>query len=101
MSSWSRTYTFSLVPGPKCGGSDGWRVRAAPTRASKLLKVSSSWASSSPTCAVAWPTTLARSEEHTSELQSLMGSSYAVFCLNKKYNQDKKESYNDSITTRT
>src|SRR3546814_10530535 len=26
----------------------------------------------------------ARSEEHTSELQSLMRSSYAVFCLNKK-----------------
>src|SRR3546814_2194170 len=26
----------------------------------------------------------ARSEEHTSELQSLMSSSYAVFCLQKK-----------------
>src|SRR3546814_3366847 len=25
-----------------------------------------------------------RSEEHTSELQSLMRSSYAVFCMNKK-----------------
>src|SRR3546814_5137812 len=29
--------------------------------------------------------TVVRSEEHTSELQSLMRSSYAVFCLNKKY----------------
>src|SRR3546814_8863663 len=28
----------------------------------------------------------ARSEEHTSELQSLMRISYAVFCLNKKTN---------------
>src|SRR3546814_6043776 len=28
--------------------------------------------------------TNARSEEHTSELQSLMRSSYAVFCFNKK-----------------
>src|SRR3546814_3056474 len=28
-----------------------------------------------------------RSEEHTSELQSLMRSSYAVFCLNKKNTQ--------------
>src|SRR3546814_2848172 len=28
----------------------------------------------------------ARSEEHTSELQSLMRSSYAVFCLKKKTN---------------
>src|SRR3546814_1192637 len=27
---------------------------------------------------------LARSEEHTSELQSLMRNSYAVFCLKKK-----------------
>src|SRR3546814_1342121 len=29
---------------------------------------------------------LHRSEEHTSELQSLMRISYAVFCLNKKTN---------------
>src|SRR3546814_10873695 len=29
-----------------------------------------------------------RSEEHTSELQSLMRISYAVFCLKKKNNQD-------------
>src|SRR3546814_1539108 len=28
-----------------------------------------------------------RSEEHTSELQSLMRISYAVFCLNKKKNE--------------
>src|SRR3546814_8003484 len=31
-----------------------------------------------------------RSEEHTSELQSLMRISYAVFCLKKKNNQNKK-----------
>src|SRR3546814_1201268 len=30
------------------------------------------------------PAGSARSEEHTSELQSLMRSSYAVFCLTKK-----------------
>src|SRR3546814_9008121 len=29
-----------------------------------------------------------RSEEHTSELQSLMRTSYAVFCLKKKKNND-------------
>src|SRR3546814_4042679 len=28
---------------------------------------------------------LERSEEHTTELQSLMRNSYAVFCLNKKH----------------
>src|SRR3546814_6949143 len=31
----------------------------------------------------------ARSEEHTSELQSLMRISYAVFCLKKKKTQDR------------
>src|SRR3546814_7175747 len=32
-----------------------------------------------------------RSEEHTSELQSLMRISYAVFCLNKKQKRVKYE----------
>src|SRR3546814_3666856 len=31
-----------------------------------------------------------RSEEHTSELQSLMRISYAVFCLKKKNNNNNK-----------
>src|SRR3546814_5397834 len=38
-----------------------------------------------------------RSEEHTSELQSLMRISYAVFCLkkkNKKYYQKNQEHHN-------
>src|SRR3546814_2236886 len=33
-----------------------------------------------------------RSEEHTSELQSLMRISYAVFCLKKKKTQQKNKS---------
>src|SRR3546814_6373053 len=32
-----------------------------------------------------------RSEEHTSELQSLMRITYAVFCLKKKHNQHTKQ----------
>src|SRR3546814_4006274 len=32
-----------------------------------------------------------RSEEHTSELQSLMRISYAVFCLKKKKNKKHRE----------
>src|SRR3546814_6845286 len=32
-----------------------------------------------------------RSEEHTSELQSLMRISYAVFCLKKKNKEDKTQ----------
>src|SRR3546814_6455648 len=35
-----------------------------------------------------------RSEEHTSELQSLMRISYAVFCLKKKNKTYTKEKYN-------
>src|SRR3546814_9730160 len=35
-----------------------------------------------------------RSEEHTSELQSLMRISYAVFCLKKKKTKETKDIYN-------
>src|SRR3546814_6556655 len=34
-----------------------------------------------------------RSEEHTSELQSLMRISYAVFCLKKKHQNQEIECY--------
>src|SRR3546814_8861716 len=37
-----------------------------------------------------WESLGRRSEEHTSELQSLMRISYAVFCLKKKKTHDHK-----------
>src|SRR3546814_10349589 len=37
---------------------------------------------------------LARSEEHTSELQSLMRISYAVFCLKKKQTTKRTQTTN-------
>src|SRR3546814_7662215 len=40
---------------------------------------------------------IARSEEHTSELQSLMRISYAVFCLKKK---KQNTNYNSIISTK-
>src|SRR3546814_7285132 len=46
------------------------------------------------TSSMAWIAALfggSRSEEHTSELQSLMRISYAVFCLKKKPNTVKKQ----------
>src|SRR3546814_3670053 len=43
------------------------------------------------------PRRLLRSEEHTSELQSLMRISYAVFCLKKK---KKKNTYTRCTQTR-
>src|SRR3546814_4933159 len=39
-----------------------------------------------------------RSEEHTSELQSLMRISYAVFCLKKKIKKNKKQIDNNATT---
>src|SRR3546814_8057924 len=43
------------------------------------------------------PISSPRSEEHTSELQSLMRISYAVFCLKKK----TKHKHHNDTTTRT
>src|SRR3546814_5617248 len=57
--------------------------------------------------AVSWEVHSIRSEEHTSELQSLMRISYAVFCLKKKkqkiikttnkHYKDKKHKYDQEI----
>src|SRR3546814_8587214 len=51
-------------------------------------------AASSPTFSIRWlieRPRRSRSEEHTSELQSLMRISYAVFCLKKKKHTDKRQ----------
>src|SRR3546814_7285070 len=40
----------------------------------------------------------ARSEEHTSELQSLMRISYAVFCLKKKTKHNNTHTYTIDMT---
>src|SRR3546814_3089771 len=42
-----------------------------------------------------------RSEEHTSELQSLMRISYAVFCLKKKKNKKKNSQIYNKETNET
>src|SRR3546814_3101658 len=43
----------------------------------------------------------ARSEEHTSELQSLMRISYAVFCLKKKHTHTRNITIQDVISVNT
>src|SRR3546814_3157323 len=43
--------------------------------------------------AALWPLDRLRSEEHTSELQSLMRISYAVFCLKKKKKHTTKQTH--------
>src|SRR3546814_5926196 len=55
---------------------------AGRCRGGDLLYARAGWFSAS----MATETDLDRSEEHTSELQSLMRISYAVFCLKKKKN---------------
>src|SRR3546814_10068174 len=56
----------------------------APPSAAGLLR-RLSWTITEPIAdALRRSTTALRSEEHTSELQSLMRNSYAVFCLKKK-----------------
>src|SRR3546814_4315606 len=46
------------------------------------------------------PRILMRSEEHTSELQSLMRSSYAIYCVNKKTYDKRQEPTNNHNHTK-
>src|SRR3546814_6628605 len=55
-------------------------IMSSTVRVPLRVSASSSWALRGPSDTSRVP----RSEEHTSELQSLMRSSYAVFCLKKK-----------------
>src|SRR3546814_10451431 len=68
-------------------GRAGWDI--PPSRASMFC-----WAPLPPAVAhlgsLEFSKQLLRSEEHTSELQSLMRISYAVFCLKKKNNNSNK-----------
>src|SRR3546814_3535675 len=49
----------------------------------EFLRRNRAYRSAAANLGVTWPPD-GRSEEHTSELQSLMRNSYAVFCLKKK-----------------
>src|SRR3546814_5190691 len=57
-----------------------------------LVGVSEGWMVAERIAAARVPV-IARSEEHTSELQSLMRISYAVFCLKKKIQRDQNSDY--------
>src|SRR3546814_6841857 len=56
----------------------------AEERAGTVLSIVATYAETGSPYVVPSAMAKARSEEHTSELQSLMRISYAVFCLNKK-----------------
>src|SRR3546814_3167493 len=57
---------------------------ATPVKRKTAAKPAAKPTSAKRGAPVAKPKAAARSEEHTSELQSLMRISYAVFCLQKK-----------------
>src|SRR3546814_9882116 len=63
----------AALPCSRRSAASAWASRPS-RRASRAACRATSNAASASTC---------RSEEHTSELQSLMRSSYAVFCLKK------------------
>src|SRR3546814_1542872 len=89
-----------LLPAPDGMGADAWRVtalaflmacwwmtEALPLTATALLPFALLpllGVSTPSDVAASYYSPILRSEEHTSELQSLMRISYAVFCLKKK-----------------
>src|SRR3546814_3517891 len=70
------TRTDTLLPYTTLFRSVGRRKRSASTREIESRSITS--------CCIRRASRSMRSEEHTSELQSLMRNSYAVFCLKKK-----------------
>src|SRR3546814_5487454 len=69
---------------------------AVRVQSRRLLHDAPSNAAANPLATCPW-----RSEEHTSELQSLMRSSYAVFCLKKKKHKIQTTSSDTATTTNT
>src|SRR3546814_1669448 len=73
---------------------------SAPSSATLRPASSAAVGTSSTTSMVIVPLAiLPRSEEHTSELQSLMRISYAVFCLKKKKLHRHKHTHNHHALT--
>src|SRR3546814_3587031 len=77
---------------PKFGGTDSSSKLSAASMKASILRSRPA----SPTRPLALPVSKKRrrplrSEEHTSELQSLMRISYAVFCLKKKNKKHQKK----------
>src|SRR3546814_2372254 len=80
----ARATVFACRPPGKISTSTSTERRGHSTRCS----TASSGPTPSPHPAILSPM---RSEEHTSELQSLMRISYAVFCLKKKRNLQNEQ----------
>src|SRR3546814_1904815 len=76
---------ITAVGSSACASSQNMHSRSpGPDAASKPEVSASASTQSSIACLNTGSDAYSRSEEHTSELQSLMRISYAVFCLKKK-----------------
>src|SRR3546814_1710648 len=65
-------------------GISGWVQYARTVRGATMVERNKEYVQAARLIGMGRFTILRRSEEHTSELQSLMRISYAVFCLKKK-----------------
>src|SRR3546814_9958242 len=104
ISDWSPDVCSSDLRAGLCGAFDAARPQAARTRRRSLprrrnerqrdrgARLSRDARICAPVRCDAGARRRARSEEHTSELQSLMRISYAVFCLKKKKYMPKQMS---------
>src|SRR3546814_9227066 len=79
--------------------SPGLTIRTLPTAAPCHCREALSISGAMETSGAATPVGDTRSEEHTSELQSLMRISYAVFCLKKKQKKPKHLHLSQHTTT--
>src|SRR3546814_4890520 len=77
-----------LFSGDFTGESDGRRPLGATQYYNRLVQRISNAMSVQTASGPLYEVDTRRSEEHTSELQSLMRISYAVFCLKKKKKQN-------------
>src|SRR3546814_9426393 len=84
----------------RCPGSAPAADRSSPPAGARPRSVPAPGTPACPPPTAARRRATARSEEHTSELQSLMRISYAVFCLKKKKEQIKKEKNKEDTDTK-
>src|SRR3546814_1784333 len=85
----------NLMPVPPVSGFQGFTSASQATP----LSPSISFSAAASTCALV-ERSLRRSEEHTSELQSQMRISYAVFCLQKKKTDNTEQNNTTTINRR-
>src|SRR3546814_10040278 len=94
------TSTAPPLPAP-CGTEAAAKLRSMVRGAGAALACSTIGSRTKPSASTATaappPPPIDRSEEHTSELQSLMRISYAVFCLKKKKNIDNTKQDTENL----